>query len=362
MLGNGCEYAVLEFTSQGLEAGRHWGLDGFNATIFLNLFPEHIDAHGGLENYVKAKSILPQNTRLNGIFVSDLEAAHLDFMLQSIADRDDIKRVLIDFKDSEKNLKDLKEFKFNELEKFKISQSKEGYQVLNYQGKSAETNFLARFDALNLGFAWVTLLQLGLKPDLLKLSQVWGVPGRMEWVIRNGQTVFQEQSSKFKVQSLSVDTNLSIMVDYAHETESLRQLLETLDKLKKSGDFAKIIHIFSVTGSGRDIWKRPQMARVTAQISDLVIYTTEDHDAKDNLNAMQEEVVEYLRQNRAKKILTESDRLSAFKLAIDQAKTEYQNQKVLIVSTAMGSQQGMETARGVIEWDEREKWLEALEG
>jgi len=360
MLENNCEFAVLEFTSQGLEAGRHWGLDGFNATLLLNIFPEHLDAHGGIENYIKAKSLLAKNTRLNGVFISDIDTSHLSISLKCFEDRVDIKRVLIDFRDIVRSTKDLKELKFNELEKFKISQSIEGYQILNYQDKKAETNFLAKFDAQNLGFGWVTMLQLGLKPDLLKLSQIWGVSGRMEWVVRNGQVIYKMQNAKLKMQNLPLEPSLSIMVDYAHETESLRQLLETLEKLKKAGDFDKVIHIFSVTGSGRDTWKRPQMARVTASISDMIVYTSEDHDEHDNLQEIEQEVLEYLRQNRAKKVISELNRLGAFKKAIEAAKTEFGGQKVLIVSTAMGSQQGMETANGVVEWDEREKWLEAL--
>ena len=404
MVENGCKYAVIELTSQGLEARRHYGLGGFNLTMFLNIFPEHIDAHGGYENYKKAKAILPQNIRINGTFVGDVDSNALDFMLESVEERKDIKRVLIDFRNSNRTLKDLQEFKFNELEKFDISQSVEGYQVLNYLGKSVETNFLAKFDAMNLGFAWVSMLQLGLKPDLLKLSQIWGVPGRMEWVVRKGQVVFRgrdkpavesttaspleirtrrrgDQGSPLEDRSRADkilrfaqdDTNviqddksnleiktLSIMVDYAHETESLRQLLETLSRLRKSGDFDKIIHIFSVTGSGRDVWKRPQMARVTAEISDVVVYTSEDHDDKDDLEAMQTEVVEYLHQNRAKIIEVELDRFESFKVALKIALGDFKDQKVLIVSTAMGSQQGMETAQGVIPWDEREEWIKAL--
>jgi len=396
MVENGCKYAVLELTSQGLEARRHYGLGGFNLTMFLNIFPEHIDAHGGYDNYKKAKAILPQNIRLNGTFVGDVDSNALDFMLESVEERKDIKRVLIDFKNSNRTTKDLQEFKFNELEKFDISQSVEGYQVLNYLGKSVETNFLAKFDAMNLGFAWVSMLQLGLKPDLLKLSQIWGVPGRMEWVVRKGQVVYRGVQSTKPVEmsfrgnreillesgekishfvrndkdEVHVNTgfvkdstnlkNLSIMVDYAHETESLRQLLETLSRLRSSGDFDKIIHIFSVTGSGRDVWKRPQMARVTAELSDVVVYTSEDHDTKDDLKAMENEVVEYLRQNRAKRVEVEQDRFKSFELALKVALDVFKDQKVLIVSTAMGSQQGMETAHGVISWDEREEWIKAL--
>ena len=53
MVSNKFDYAVLEISSQGLEQNRHLGIN-FDVAVFTNLTPEHIEAHGGFENYKKA--------------------------------------------------------------------------------------------------------------------------------------------------------------------------------------------------------------------------------------------------------------------------------------------------------------------
>src|SRR3989344_9612893 len=45
----GCNYAVLEVTSEGIKQHRHKFID-FNTAVFTNLSPEHIESHGGFEN------------------------------------------------------------------------------------------------------------------------------------------------------------------------------------------------------------------------------------------------------------------------------------------------------------------------
>ena len=54
MAGSKCQYAVIETSSQGIEQSRHLGIH-YDVDIFTNLTPEHIEAHGGFENYKKAK-------------------------------------------------------------------------------------------------------------------------------------------------------------------------------------------------------------------------------------------------------------------------------------------------------------------
>jgi UDP-N-acetylmuramoyl-L-alanyl-D-glutamate--2,6-diaminopimelate ligase len=49
-----CEYAVLEMTSEAARQFRHKFIE-FNALIFTNLSPEHIESHGSYEKYVAAK-------------------------------------------------------------------------------------------------------------------------------------------------------------------------------------------------------------------------------------------------------------------------------------------------------------------
>ena len=50
----GADYALLEVTSQGVVQHRHEFID-WDAAIFTNLAPEHIESHGSFENYRAAK-------------------------------------------------------------------------------------------------------------------------------------------------------------------------------------------------------------------------------------------------------------------------------------------------------------------
>ncbi|MDX1608361.1 MAG: Mur ligase family protein, partial [Candidatus Spechtbacterales bacterium] len=50
----GCEYAVIEVTSEGIKQNRHLFLK-FDTAVFTNLTPEHIESHGSFEKYKKTK-------------------------------------------------------------------------------------------------------------------------------------------------------------------------------------------------------------------------------------------------------------------------------------------------------------------
>jgi UDP-N-acetylmuramoyl-L-alanyl-D-glutamate--2,6-diaminopimelate ligase len=49
----GCEYFILEVTSEGIKQKRHLGIN-FDCAVFTNLHKEHIESHGSFENYYKA--------------------------------------------------------------------------------------------------------------------------------------------------------------------------------------------------------------------------------------------------------------------------------------------------------------------
>ena len=49
-----CNFVVLEVTSQGIEQYRHKFIN-FDTAVFTNLTPEHIESHGGFENYRNEK-------------------------------------------------------------------------------------------------------------------------------------------------------------------------------------------------------------------------------------------------------------------------------------------------------------------
>lgn len=84
--------------------------------------------------------------------------------------------------------------------------------------------------------------------------------------------------------------NFSILIDYAHEPESLSQFLQTLADWRKNGYFDLIIHILSCDGVGRDDWKKPIMGSLSYKYADFTVLTTDNYGEKDN----PQEIVELL--------------------------------------------------------------------
>jgi UDP-N-acetylmuramyl tripeptide synthase len=154
---------------------------------------------------------------------------------------------------------------------------------------------------------------------------------------------------------------LSILVDYAHEPESMKQLLGTLQAWKWSGIYDYIIHIVSCDGAGRDNWKKPIMGKISFDNSDFSIVTLDNYDENDNPKEILAMLSEQLPpQLEGKKYFKTPSRREALEVALLQAQevagkieTPF---KVLIVSTGVGSENGLTQPGGVMEWDEATQW------
>ena len=79
-----CEYAVIEVTSEGILQHRHRFIN-FHTAVFTNLSPEHIERHGGFENYKKTKGKLFQITKKVHVINKDDE--HAEYFLQFPAEK-----------------------------------------------------------------------------------------------------------------------------------------------------------------------------------------------------------------------------------------------------------------------------------
>ena len=78
MVDAGCEYAVVETSSEGVLQFRHRFVD-YDVAVFLNLSPEHLDRHKGFENYRAAKLKLFRrlSKKKSGIGVYNLDDEHV---------------------------------------------------------------------------------------------------------------------------------------------------------------------------------------------------------------------------------------------------------------------------------------------
>src|SRR3989344_4918359 len=83
MVRDGCEYAIVETSSEGIMQFRHRFID-FDAAVFTNITPEHIERHGGFHLYRAAKVELFNRVaqKPNGIGIYNLDDENVDYFLK----------------------------------------------------------------------------------------------------------------------------------------------------------------------------------------------------------------------------------------------------------------------------------------
>jgi len=305
MVGSGCTHAVIEVTSEGILQNRHWGI-AFDAAVFTNLSPEHIESHGSFAAYREAKAVIFKNLaksyqkneysivslraprgysgqapRSNPEINSGIAAQRVaSLWLASVAStlprndngRSTIKKVIVANRlDSEAPYF----LKFPAQEKWGVwgncgqaeeiagekklcaSDIREGAKGVSFtvEGRFIQMSLPGVFMAHNAMLAMAVALALGASLTSCKeaLEKISFIPGRL--------------------QAIDAGQNFKVMVDYAHEPRSFESVLE-VGRRQALGH--KLIVVFGVTGGGRDKAKRPIMGELAAQGADYVILTTDD--------------------------------------------------------------------------------------
>ena len=344
MVRNGCKFCVIELTSQGLEQRRHLGLGKFDTTVFLNAYPEHLEAHGGWGKYITAKSLLFRQIKENGFFVGNYDHDQMETtqkLFYSIPYR--IRKTI------HKKLLQSTEFK-------SITSPNGINKSLECKGETYPTGLFSDVEVKDLFYALKVVENY--EPNLANfktnlIPTLKGAPGRMEWAVEKLEN--QNSIDQWK-------KRVSILVDYAHEPESMRKLLETTQEWKKRKVFTHTIHVLSSDGDGRDNWKRPIHGDLSYEYCDYTILTTDNHTDNDN----PQEIVDDLAKNYSKKSENQKywkilNRKEAFQKALEIAKnisTENPKNHPLLFSTGVGTESTLTQPGGSIEWDEKTVWQE----
>ncbi len=296
----GCQYAVLEVSSEGIKQHRHEFID-FTVAVFTNLSPEHIESHGGFENYKKAKGKLFEAVKK--IHVVNIDDKSAEYFLQFPASQK------YGYSNSESP---------NDEGLASIIKGRDIGLKLQMPGEFNIYNALA---AIAVGLSQDIPLEICKKA----VESIKGIPGRMEIVIKE----------PFKV-----------VVDYAVTPDALEGLYKTL---KKEFSPEKLICVFGSCGGGRDKWRRPVLGEIAERYCDRIILTNED-PYDENPEKIIEDISKGIK-GEPEKIL---DRGRAIRRALELA-----SPGDAVAISGKGSEPQMALAKGKkIPWSDREVVLE----
>ncbi len=252
----GVTHAVLEVSSHSLDLQRVRGCD-FDVALFTNLTRDHLDYHGSMEEYFRAKQLL---------FTQGLRESRKE------------KRFAVLNGDDPKG-EELARFARGTVLRYGIERRaeiwpqsfEEGAEGLSFRlttprgSLEGESALIGRHNLYNILAAVSAGEVLGVSQQAM-VTGVAGlkrVPGRMERV--------------------PGDDGIHVFVDYSHTPDALERALETLQKVRSG----RLIVVFGC-GGDRDRGKRPEMGSVAAAGSDLAVITSDNPRTEDPLKIIEE--------------------------------------------------------------------------
>jgi UDP-N-acetylmuramoyl-L-alanyl-D-glutamate--2,6-diaminopimelate ligase len=333
----GCKYLIMEVTSEGIKQHRSKFID-FDMAIFTNLTPEHLQAHGGsFENYKHTKGKLFES---------------LSHSKKKTIDRKKIEKIILvngddEYSDYFLNFKADKKYIFGESEKTKKKDGVDEKFILSELSSDSEKlEFLlndnkiilplfGKFNAFNAGLAAACANIFGVSfEDVAKaLKKVKKIEGRAEY-IKAGQ--------KFDV-----------IVDLAHTPSSYEAIFEAV-KLSKKPE-GKVISVFGAAGGGRDKWKRPELGRIAAENSDIIILTNEDPYDEDPKNILENIKKGIDESGFSGQLEIIEDRKEAIKKAVEVA-----GEKDILLFLGKGTERTQVIAGKAYPWNEEEEVKKVL--
>ena len=283
MRDEGVEYVVMEVSSHALALKKLAPIT-FEAAIFTNLTPEHLDFHKTMEAYAAAKASLFQKTKLG---ICNADSPYCERMLEGATCR----RITCTTKDKDAD------YTASEIE----IQTQNG---VAYRLSSARTRLrivcpiAGEFTVMNSMQAAICALELGCSPAAIKtaLATMGGVKGRMERV------------------RLGLEADFSVLIDYAHTPDALEKLLLTARGLVQKG--GRTVILFGC-GGDRDRTKRAVMGEIAARLADHVIITSDNSRGEDPMQIICQ-IVAGIPPQKAYTVIP--DRASAIRYAIENAK------------------------------------------
>ena len=309
----GCDYVIMEVSSHALDQCRVHELE-FEVAMFTNLTQDHLDYHITMDNYFEAKKKLFTMCKTAVVNSDDEYATRL---------MDGIDCKIITYStgnDASFSAKAIN-YRPERVEYELVSDEILQHIKVNTSGKFTVYNSLCAICcAVELGFDVNKVAE--------SLDKLKGVKGRAE-VVPTGK-------------------DFTVIIDYAHTPDGLKNILSTFNECKKN----RIIAMFGC-GGDRDKTKRSMMGSIATRYADFVIITSDNPRSEEPMRII-DDILEGIKGTPTPYKVIEN-RIEAIKYAISIAK-----EGDIIVLAGQGHETYQILADGKIHLDEREIVAQAL--
>jgi UDP-N-acetylmuramoyl-L-alanyl-D-glutamate--2,6-diaminopimelate ligase len=311
MRDEGVDSVVMEVSSHALALWRVAGT-WFDAAVFTNLGRDHLDLHGSLENYFRAKARLftPELAAVGVINVDDpygrllLDVAAIPMLPYSRSDASEIEVTAV------------------------------GHRFV-WRDQHVSVPIGGAFNVLNSLAALNALTALGVDADdaAAGVSSVGPVPGRFEVIGPTGENA------------------PTVIVDYAHTPDGITELVAAVREVTGSG----AVTIVFGCGGDRDREKRPQMGNAAVAGADRVIVTSDNPRDEDPMSIIGA-IVGGVKGHDRDRLVVEPDRRAAIGLALAGA-----HRGDVVVIAGKGHETTQTIGETVLDFDDRVVARELLE-
>lgn len=275
MVDASCKYCFMEVSSHAVVQHRITGLR-FKVGVFTNITHDHLDYHKTFKEYIRAKKQFFDALPAGSFALINSDDRNAATMVQNTSAS---KRTY--------GLKTMADFKAKVIEN----------QLSGLHLQMADSDLYSRlvgaFNAYNILAVYGTAMLLGEdKLDVLTtLSGLDAVEGRFQLIKSEG--------------------NVTAVVDYAHTPDALKNVLSTIKGVRTGTE--KVITVVGC-GGNRDAAKRPLMSKIACELSDQVVFTS-DNPRDEDPGAIIAEMQKDLDPVNAAKSVAVTDRKEAIKMA-----------------------------------------------
>jgi UDP-N-acetylmuramoyl-L-alanyl-D-glutamate--2,6-diaminopimelate ligase len=321
MVTAGCGACVMEVSSHALALHRVDGIR-FAAGVFTNLTRDHLDFHSDMEDYFNAKRRLFEMLPADAPAIVNADDPRGTVLAESVT-----RPVTYAINRKADVVPGPLSFSLRGLD----------FDVRMPQGTAhAVSPLVGRPNVYNILAAGAATAALGVPIAAIEkgLRALPGVPGRFEVVS-------------------STSDDITVVVDYAHTDDALRNLLETARPLAPR----RLITVFGA-GGDRDRTKRPLMGMVAARLSDRVVVTSDNPRTEDPMRIIEEVKLgaEPEARQRDIEVLTVVDRREAIARSIQGAEADD-----VVLIAGKGHEKYQEINGRVLPFDDVAVAREALE-